>query len=597
MSKPVSSRAAAKVLGAAVALGLVGVPFAARADWPLGSLLDQSVIVDITSSGFGLIESLAGAFVPSRIDIPPFAADDCSPIPIFGGCFYEYDISVSGLFAEVAFDRLDILPGNAGQPNTALLNLDAAAVISVNSPSEPAILDLYAAGIGIPISDTCQLWVDPINLEILGNITMQLVPQPDGTNQLDVVVPPIAWSWDATGDDIQFGNCGLASVINTVNAITGIFGFDLYDTLLGLVEPEIDSLVNSLPAELEPLIEDAFASLTLNQEIDLLGAPLTLQLYPGSLTSTTDGMRVTMASSMSVPTAECVAKYGITESAATPSPAPALGDAGASPFAPDIVALIDDDFVNHLLFAVWSGGVLCYDISSESSDLSLPLPIDTGLLGLMAPGVFDPLFPDTEPMAIRTDPRKPPYVEPVGDHDVNVVADELGLGFFVDLDGRQTRLMNIDLKADIGIDVDFDGKTGNLGLLVDAGAGAITPTVTYNEFMPDASAQIEGQFSTLFDLLVGPLLGGALDGLAFPLPAFEGVGLTGVAIAPAGTNQDFVGAYAAAGIVPYYSAGCDKKGGGCDTSGCSSGCTTGGVPGQALVILFPLIAVALRRRR
>ena len=50
----------------------------------------------------------------------------------------------------------------------------------------------------------------------------------------------MSWSWDANGDDIQFTNCGLADVINSVNTVTEFFGFDIYDLFSDIVEPEIE---------------------------------------------------------------------------------------------------------------------------------------------------------------------------------------------------------------------------------------------------------------------------------------------------------------------------------------------------------------------
>ncbi|MEQ1504377.1 MAG: hypothetical protein ABMB14_19205 [Myxococcota bacterium] len=590
---------------AAVVIPLVAVPVVASAGWPLGSRIDHSVVVDLTPEGFSSLQTLAGSLVPPQIDLPPFAAADSSGC-VFGACLYSYDLFIDGMFVQVSIDSLDLAPA-AGN----VLNLTANATINVNSAADPALLDIVAELAYIEVvDDSCDLYVDPITLSISGPIQLSLLPDDAGvdvdgdgtpdTKRLDVVIPPVAWSWDATGDDIEFTNCGLADVINTVNEVTGFFGLDLYDLILGMVEPQIDTVVNDLPAELEPLLEDTFASLTISEEIDLLGVPLGLTLWPESLSTTADGMRVELSSVTDVPTHPCVAQYGIPDSVATASTLPAIGAAPPGlPFVPHAGAVIDDDFVNQVLYGVWSGGLLCYEISSESDDLDLPIPIDTGLLGLMAPGVFDPLFPETAPMALVTAPRVPPVVDPAGPDDVDVAIDDLGLGFFVELDGRKTRLMNIDLQVEAGLDLAFDPATGNLAFGIDLGEGAITPTVTVNEFAPDSSAAIATSFGAVFDTLVGPLLGGLLADASFPIPSIEGLGITDMAVQSAGLSDEMLGAYVSTGLVTYPALGCDEEGG-C-TSGCDSGCSTGGPgglgPARLSPIWFTLASVALRRRR
>jgi hypothetical protein len=207
------------------------------------------------------------------------------------------------------------------------------------------------------------------------------------------------------------------------------------------------------------------------------------------------------------------------------------------------------------------------------------------------------MFPTIKPMEIRTAPRLPPVVAE-GTHQVNIEADDLGLGFLVELDGRKTRLFNVDLVARVGVDTTFDTTTGNLGIAVDA--TDIVPTVDYNEFKPEESGTIEGSFNGLLQGLVGTLLGDALGGLAFPIPALEGIGVTDLVAGPGGPDGDYVGAWLTAGTVSYPSTGCDAESGGCsgegcDTSGCSSGCNSGG--GRVIVLSIPLVAAFLRRRR
>lgn len=574
------------------------LPATALGGLALGSRLDDSVVVDVTTAGLASLEGLAGVFLPPRIELPPFQQNDSASV--FGVTTYAYDIAVEGLYADIAIGDLSLVPA------TGALNLVADAVVTVNSPGDAAVLDIFAELFGLDvIDDTCDLYVNPINLDLSAVIGMELVVDPAGidvdgdgtpdTKRLDVTIPPATWSWDAQGEDIQFTNCGLADVINTVNDVTNFFGFNLYDLILDLVEPQIDTAINDLPATLEPLLEDTFASLTISQEIDLLGEPLALTLWPESLQLQADGMRIGLASVTDVKMAPCVAKYGITESASTASPLPAIGVTPAGiPFPAHAVALIDDDFVNQVLFGVWSSGVLCLDLANTDV-IDLPIPIDTGLLNALSDDAFVDLFPVTSPLALVLAPRKPPVMVKEGPNDVNVRLDELGVGMFVEIDGRRTRLVNLDLAADAGIDLPFDTATGTLALAVNLPPGAIVPTVTYNEFAPEANEDIEEGFGGIIDSVVGILLGDLLGGLSFPIPSFEGIGVTDLAVAAAGPNGDHVGAFVSTGVVTYPSAGCDESGG-C-TSGCDSGCSTGSGSGRLVLLLMPLVVAVLRRRR
>jgi hypothetical protein len=583
----------------ALVAAIAALPLAAVAGWPIGSRLDRSVVVDVTAEGFGSLQGLLGSFIPPRIEVPNIDQADESGC-VFGVCTYGYDLLVQNMYVEVQIDSLDLAPANGN-----VLNLDADATITLNSPADPATLDISAELFGAEIiDDTCDLYVNPIGVALSGPIQLSLVDDAGGvdvdgdglpdTKMLDVVVPPVTWAWDASGDDIQFTNCGLASVVNTVNTVTGFFGFDLYDLILDQFTPTIDELVTELPAQIEPLLEDTFSQLTISEEIDLLGVPLTFTLWPNGLATNPDGMRLELSSVTDVPRDPCVARFGISDSPETASTFPPIGQTPSGlPFAPHAQAIVDDDFVNHVLYGVWAGGLLCYTLPDPTGELELPLAIDASLLSLLAPGAFDDIVADRAPMQIITAPTKPPHLDTAGANDVNVKVDDLGLGFFVEVDGRRTRLMNIDVAADLGVDLDYDGNVGELAIGLDLAAGAFVPTVTANEFKPEATAQIEASFGGLFDTLVGPLLGGVTEGMVVGIPSFEGLGLTELMLEPTGDQGEMLGAYVQTGIVPFYSAGCDESGG-C-TSGCEGGCTTGALPGR-LILLFPLLLAGLRRR-
>ena len=290
--------------------------------------------------------------------------------------------------------------------------------------------------------------------------------------------------------------------------------------------------------------------------------------------------------------ADCILEYDVPGSLQTPSDMPALGESPLpTPYHVGILA--SDDFVNQILFAAWQGGLLCYEVTD-----GLGFPIDTSLLGLIAPGVFDEFFPTTGPLKLVIRPEKPPTAVTTGSHDVEVDVDDLGLDMYAGVDGRLTRVAGISLGATVGADLSFDGNTGALGVAIDFGADDLMATVDYNELKPEGSAAIESGFGGLFESIAGPIIGGLTDGLSFALPGIEGLGLTSLELTAAGPSRDFIGGFGTIGNVAYSApgSGCSCDSG--EASSCDTGCgTTGGVPSRALPIVAVAALAALRRRR
>ena len=134
----------------------------------------------------------------------------------------------------------------------------------------------------------------------------------------------------------------------------------------------------------------------------------------------------------------------------------------------------------------------------------------------------------------------------------------------------------MDLGINAGVDLNFDGTTGALGVAIDLGSDAIDGTVGSNDFAPEASSNIEESFSSVFNGLVGGLIGDMIGDISFTIPGFSGIGITEMTVVPAGAESDWLGGYVWLGEVEYASTGCTSDGsGGCGDSG--GGCTdTGG---------------------
>lgn len=587
---------------------VLALPGVAAAGYPLGSIIEESALVDVTDEGFDSLEDVASTLVPTDFAVPDFyfyQEGGCfDPCGFFGDCevcTYSVELDASGLAVAPAVDDLTIVPAES------VLNLSAALTAQLNSASDPGTLYYRATGIGIPISDTCGVYTKPVTVDVSGSIQLATALDLNGvdvdgdgvsdTKLLDATIPPLGWSWTADSDDIEL-DCTTGSLLNTLNDVLDFLGLEnIYDLILqDLVEPQIDSLVDTLPATIEPVVEDTFSALFLNTTVDLLGVPVTLTLWPEEVEVHAEGARIAMASATGLEPNPCVAEWDTGESLSTPSNTPTLGSVPAGlGFTPHAAILADDDFINHVLYGAWAGGLLCLTLSEDNDPFGLPIPLTSALIGLLAQDAFDDLLPTAQPLEISTEPREPPVVGPPGGpHDLSVVADEIGLNFVTVVEGRKTRLIGVDLVADIGADLTFDSATGNLAAEIDLSDGAITPVVAYNEFRPESSKEIGSALDALLNTVVLPLAEPYLGGLAFPLPSLEGFGVSNLEMAAAGQNGDFVGAFVTTGAVPYTGAGCTDSGG-CDTSNCSSGCSSGG--SAVFLVGWPLLVALIRRRR
>ncbi|MCB9685666.1 MAG: hypothetical protein H6735_11540 [Alphaproteobacteria bacterium] len=591
---------------ACFAAGL-SLPATALAEHPVGSIVDNGVVLEINENGFGILTDMVGDLIPPRIDVPPYHSADASGC-FLGACAYRYVLDLSGMWVEVNLDQLVVVPG------TDALTMSAVATVNVNSAADPADLYVFAELATIDIfDDTCDLYFDPVHVTFDVPMTLTLAPDPNGvdvdgdgtkdTKRLDVQIPTPVWNWDADSTDFNFQGCALADTIDVVNEVTSFFGFDIYQSILDQMEPAVDAVVAAIPAAVEPILEDTFSSLTISEVVDL-GVPMTFNVWPNAVDitpqqgQTPGALRIALSTAIDVPVADCVADYVGTGSASTPSSPPPVGDDGGVAFVPEISAFVDDDFVNYALYSAWAGGLLCYDLRSDDPSLALPIPLDTSLLAIIAPsGAFKTLFPEAAPMSILVDPKSPPITDPAGSHDVDILTNDLGLGFVAEVDGRRTRLFQVDASAVAGLDLNFDPLTGNLNFALDVDGDNFVATTTYGEILPSANDEVAGQFSALFDILAAPIISDLGNSLVFPPSDIEGLGILELDAAQTGPSGDWLGAYMRAGPVPYYSTGCDtsKKGKSCDTSSCDKGCSSSG--GPIALFGFPLVVAALRRRR
>lgn len=542
-----------------------------------GATIEDAAVADITPDGFEAITGLLPGFIPGAIDIPAMGASSNASFPacLLGG--YEY--SLSNGKASVAINSAHITP------QTGYLAVDIDLTVAVNSSSDPMAMYVALECIG----DTCDGYVDPFTVHVTTTLGLDVVEGADGP-VLDATVSDIVLDLGLTGDQIHLDNC----VIGVVADVLDFFGLNIYDLILTFAEPYLLDAVSGFGPQIETLIEDAFASATISQALDVNGILLNLELYPADIEVTPAGARLVMDGSMGTDTAaECVAAYDPGGSLATESAPPAMGSAPTG-VDPDyhIGVNLSDDIGNQALYALWRGGMLCQTVDEELTGFAL----STDILGSLTGNVFDDLFPESEEILILTRPEAAPVLQFATENDVGVHIDDLGLDIYAPVAYRQTKVVGINLGVDAGVNLALDGTTGSLNAEVILAGEDLVPTVVDNEFHPDDNPTIESTFQSSIGGLIEPIISSLVSGLAIALPSISGYGLTDLQLAPAGDDQDWLGAYAWLGPVTYSSGeGCGGCGG--DTSSCSGGCGTTGIPGGNTVLFtLPLALLFLRRR-
>lgn len=537
-------------------VSLLSLSTALAGSWPPAATIEDAAAVQLTPEGLDAVTALLPALLPPSIPI-----DD-----IYDDGWFCPDLLLEN--AEVTLQ----IAGATITPGAGVLNLEVDLLVSLNSESNPFHVE------AICLLD-CDAWVDPFPMKVATTIALEVVTGDTGAPVLDATVGEIALSYENADEAINM-DCWVGDVEDFLN----IFGVSMFEWILGLAEDPLKDAIADLGPEIEAQIEEAFSAATIEQELDLNGVALLLRLFPNDVIITPDGVEVLLSGAVSADAAACAAAYDPGGSLRTDSTVPGIAELAAGTHAG---LLLSDDFTNQLLYTAWRGGLLCYELSGDE-----PLPINTSLLTLLTGDVYADLFAETSDMIIATRPRQTPTAVFSGAHDLGVAVTDLGLNFYAQVDDRMALVVGMGLDVNAGVDLAFNGGTGDLAIEVALGADDIVPHVVANELVAGTDAQVEASFSGAIGGLLDTLLGSLLQDLSFAVPGMSGVGLTGLEVQAAGSSQDWLGAYATVGEVPYATGTDCSSGCGGESSDCGGGCAALGgapvgwiVPGAVLVLL------------
>jgi len=540
---------------------------------PPDAEIENAIVVDIPPDGFARVVDVIPSLIPLEIPL-----DDVSQDIERGGstCVNDIWFDASNLNIGIAVADADIVP------KEGYLDFSVALDVNVNDALNPFFLDYMVT---FCVEYNCEAYVDPFQVDISSQILLDVADlDNDGFNELNASFENFNYTYDLASEDINVSNCALSGFESFLN----FFGLSFFDLILSFVEPAIEGVVVDLVPTLEETIEDAFNQLSIQQSVDLMGSTLDLSLNPEDIQIKSEGLRLQMKGSATTGDgADCIAPYDPNGSLATPTTLRNIGymPAGVNG---DVLLNVDDDFVNQALYSVWRAGVLCQTIDAST------FPIDTSILNLITGDAFADLFPETSPLIIQTVPVNPLELNMDTPADLAIDLDELGLDFFAEVDGRQTRILTLGITTDVGVNIPFNNQTGDLAIDMDLNGERVEPSLPYNEFLPDSEELIKDSFISQFDTILGLVdIESLLGDFAFTLPAFNGVGLSHLEFAGTGQNGDDLGAYAEVGVVPYAGAGC----GGEADAGCGGGCSNQGQTSPRVAIMMSILLFGLLRRR
>ena len=555
-----------------LSLSLLSSPATAETN-PPDATISNAIIADIPPEGFDSVVAIIPNLIPLDIDVEDqYFADGLG-----WGCLVDVWFDITNINIDAAVSDARILPQDG------YLDFSVTLAVAINDANDPFGLNYELTC----IEYDCEAYVAPFEVVVSSKVFLNVIDMDgDGINDLDAYFDDFDFDYsDFDGQDINIEDCALGTFEDVLN----VFGWSIFDLLISAIGPGLESGIEEALPDIEAAMEEAFAQATLQETVDLAGASLDLSIAPSDIQIKPEGLRLMLDASATTPEgSDCIAANDPLGSKATPSNLMPISYLPSAVSGASVAANIDDDFVNQALYSVWRSGLLCFTVDEDT------FALDTSMLGLLTGGAFDDMFPEPQPMIIKTEPKKPLTLNVTTPADLAIDVKELGLGIYVEIDGRTTRVLNVDLDTDVGVNIPFDNTTGALSVEIDLDTDRVTPTVSYNEFRPDSNAEIEASFAGQLDTILGFIdIEGLLGDLRFNLPAMNGFGLTSLSFAATGENAEDLGAYVELGEVPYESAGCDEEGG----CGGEGGCSANARSSSRLALLGSVLLFGLLRRR
>ena len=517
-----------------------------------GEEIERAVALHVTNGGFRHVGDAIEGIVPASFPIEDVSGstecDGADENPLT----YELDATDLVLAAE----NVDIQTGEG--------RIDITLYMSLQSDPSSLVVQGDCTFL-VDLDETCTLQIKETSVVAHLGMEIQLLDGDDGP-VFDVTVEDPTVHMSAINNPLA--DCTLADAVDFL-LIDDEYG--ITNIVMAFLEPELVGL----GAELEGSIEDALNQTVIETDFSLGEATLYLALYPTLLELEDRGMILGLGGTVTPDMlSECVPETEGSEFADADWPS---FDETAWDTSLDYDAgiFVSKGFVDHLLWNVYASGGLCLDIAELAGDT---LTLETDLFGSFFGDDFAALFPESQPIGLEAVPTTPPEI--LFDDDTPefaLVLEDFGLDFSSELDHRETRLFQVGLNTEVGIDPGFSPTEIAPAILIDE--DRIDFTEPYNELLePGFSAGLADFLPTILaQFLPDDLLP------VFTLPDLYGLGIDTVFWVPdeAGEWQGGFVLIDVAGVTPMEIPGCQGGSLGCDGGETPSfeemlGCSEGG---------------------
>jgi hypothetical protein len=567
---------------------------------PPGEEIERALAIHLTNTGLRHVGDAIEGLVPAGIPIKDISGSvecdaDADPLT------YALDETELVLRAE----DVEIAASDG--------RLDITLYLSIQS--DPADLSVQGdCSFLVDLDETCVLEFPTTSAVAHIGMALALAEHPDGTPYVDATVEDPTLEISPIGNPLA--DCTLADAISFIlvddpENITNI--------VMGLVEPELDGL----GAELELTVEDALAALIIETSFSLGEAELALELYPTLLDLDDAGLALGLGGTVRPSfLSDCVPESQGSEFSGADWPA-FSETAWDSSLEYDAALFLNKDYVDHLLWNVYAAGGLCLDVGELGG-----IDLTTELFASMFGEEFSELFDEPQTLGLVTNPNHPP--EMLWSHDgapMRLLLEEFGLDFSANLNDRMTRLFQVAITTEVGIEPGLTSDSFAPELVFDT--EGIEYSEPYNELL-------EPGFGEGLDSFIPTVLDGFLPADLLPviaIPSFYGIGVDTVFWIP-DEEQVWQGGFIlldVANVEPLEVPGCEGgdplgcsgegggidfetalgcgEDGGCGDQGCSSdsGCEDTGcathkgkarivIPGRIWMLVFFVAMIRLRRR-
>jgi hypothetical protein len=277
---------------------------------------------------------------------------------------------------------------------------------------------------------------------------------------------------------------------------------DAADTILAqqpslindLILAEIEGELDGIPLDIEEGLSSITDELTLSENTELLGQVFEIDIFPTVLQVDEYGLWIGLGGAVhtELPESSCIDPMSFDPLEDQPWPS-FTGMSLGSGLRYDAGVFVGRPFVDNILYSVWASGVLCID-AAELAGLSLNGELAGNFFGsevseLLGTEAVDLILGLEQPPTILFSDDQPPLA---------VGIDELSLELLGPVDNRKTRVLEVDIAADIGAYITL--SENKLLFDVPVNTEDFSMTESYSEFVGPGYSQ---EVDSLLDLAMG----------------------------------------------------------------------------------------------